>query len=126
MITREIANGDGDASDGGEAKIIEGVEVADDRGERRIPIDDGVFRLRRCCNVSIHLSPSLSLSLSTESVLSTTSRQGLLSLKVPDLCFGSKAFMGFFRVIDNNWAHSIHGPTFSRPNLRYHFTFCFN
>lgn len=36
--TGEVADGDGDAGDGGESKIVEGAEIADDSGEGRVPI----------------------------------------------------------------------------------------
>ena len=36
--TGEVADGDGDAGDGGESEIVEGAEVADDSGEGRVPI----------------------------------------------------------------------------------------
>lgn len=34
----EVADGDGDAGDGGEAKIVEGAEISDNSGEGRVPI----------------------------------------------------------------------------------------
>ena len=37
-VTGEVADGDGDAGDGDEAEVVEGVEVSDDSGERRVPI----------------------------------------------------------------------------------------
>lgn len=43
--TGKIADGDGNACNGGETEIIQGVEVGNGLGKRRIPIYDGVFRL---------------------------------------------------------------------------------
>ena len=37
-VTGEVADGDGDAGDGDEAEVVEGVEVSNDSGERRVPI----------------------------------------------------------------------------------------
>lgn len=61
--TGEVADGDGDAGDGNETKVIESVEVSDGLGERRVPIYYRILWLRRCCYVCIHfISPLSSLS----------------------------------------------------------------
>jgi hypothetical protein len=46
MFTGEITDGDGNASDGSETEIIEGIEISDDGGERRVAINDWVFWFR--------------------------------------------------------------------------------
>lgn len=43
--TGEISDGDGNAGDGDETKVIESVEIADDFGEWRVPIYYWVLRL---------------------------------------------------------------------------------
>lgn len=55
-VTGEVADDDGDAGEGGEAEVVEGVEIGDGLGERRIAINHGVLRLRRRRNVSVHIS----------------------------------------------------------------------
>jgi len=52
--TGEVANGDGDGGDGGEAHVVERGEVADHLGEGRVPIHHRVLRLRRRGDVRIH------------------------------------------------------------------------
>ena len=59
-VTGEVADRDGDAADGDEAKVIESIEVGDGLGEGRIPIYYRILRLCRCCYVCVHL---LSFSL---------------------------------------------------------------
>lgn len=58
--TGEIADGDGDAGDGNEAKVIESVKVSDGLSEGWIPIYNRIFWLRRCCYICIHLSRPIS------------------------------------------------------------------
>jgi hypothetical protein len=43
MVTGKIADGDGNAGDGGETKVIESVEVSDDGCEWWVAINDWVF-----------------------------------------------------------------------------------
>lgn len=62
--TREVANGDGNTGNCDEAKVIEGAEVTNDCGKRRVPIYHWVLWLRRCCDICVHLSRSRSHSLS--------------------------------------------------------------
>lgn len=64
-VTGEVADGDGDAADGDEAKIIESIEVGNGLGEGRIPIYYRILRLCRCCDVCVHL---LSFSLSNSKI----------------------------------------------------------
>lgn len=52
--TGEVADDDGDASDGGETEVIEGVEVADHRGEWWVSIYNWVLWLLRGCDVCVH------------------------------------------------------------------------
>jgi hypothetical protein len=52
--TGEVANGDGDGGDGGEAHVVERGEVADHLGEGRVPIHHRVLRLRRRGDVRVH------------------------------------------------------------------------
>lgn len=52
--TGEVADDDGDASDGGETEVIEGVEVADHRGEWWVSINNWVLWLLRGCDVCVH------------------------------------------------------------------------
>lgn len=59
VLTGEVADGDGNAGDCDESEIVEGVEVADDFGERRVAINDWVLWLRRCSDVCVHLSSFL-------------------------------------------------------------------
>lgn len=59
MLTGEVADGDGNAGDGDEAEIVEGVEVADDVGEWRVAINDGVLWLGGGSDVCVHLVQSL-------------------------------------------------------------------
>lgn len=54
-MTGKVTDGDGNAGDGDEAEVIEGVEVADDVGEWRVAIYYGVLWLRRRCDVCVHL-----------------------------------------------------------------------
>lgn len=56
--TGEVADGNGNAGDGCEAEVIEGVEIGDGCSERRVSIYDWVLRLCRRCDVRIHLSSS--------------------------------------------------------------------
>lgn len=57
--TGEVADDDGDTGDGGEAEVVEGVEIGDGLCEWRITIYDRILRLRRRRDVSVHVSPSL-------------------------------------------------------------------
>lgn len=52
--TGEVADDDGDAGDGGETEVIEGVEVADHRGEWWVSIYNWVLWLLRGCDVRVH------------------------------------------------------------------------
>lgn len=52
--TGEVANGDGDGGDGGEAHVVERREVADHLGEGRVPIHHRVLRLSRGGDVGVH------------------------------------------------------------------------
>lgn len=54
MLTREIADGDGDAGDGRETEVIESAEIADDFSKSRVPINDWVLWLLQGSDVSIH------------------------------------------------------------------------
>lgn len=65
VLTGEIADGDRNAGDGDESEIVEGVEVADDFGERRVAINDWVLWLRRCSDVCVHLSSFLLIAATT-------------------------------------------------------------
>lgn len=64
-MTGKVSDGDGDAGDGGESKVIEGVEIGDGFGEGRIAIYDWILRLSRCSNVCVHLFASFELSSQT-------------------------------------------------------------
>lgn len=44
--TGKVSDDDGDAGDGGETEVVEGIEIADRLGEWRIPIYHRVLRLR--------------------------------------------------------------------------------
>lgn len=50
----EVADDDRDAGDGGETEVIEGIEVADHRGEWWVSIYNWVLWLLRGCDVRVH------------------------------------------------------------------------
>ena len=52
--TGKIAHGDGHASDRRETEIVQGAEIGDGLGERRVPIYHRVLRLHRSRNVGVH------------------------------------------------------------------------
>lgn len=62
--TGEVADCDGDAGDGEEAKVVEGAEIGDGRGEGRVPVDHRVLRLRGRSDVRVHRSPATSSAVS--------------------------------------------------------------
>jgi hypothetical protein len=52
--TGEVADGNGDGGDGGEADVVERREVADHLSEGRVPVQHRVLRLRRRGDVRVH------------------------------------------------------------------------
>lgn len=54
-VTGEVADGDGNAGNGSETEVIEGVEIANDFGERRVSIYNWVLWFGRSCYVCVHL-----------------------------------------------------------------------